>query len=440
MWFSYDYEPNVNYDFTLLPIPTDYENIQEDHHLVIPQTEEQEKYFPFDEYKLSRITKAKLLDRFDECHVAGNQLKIKGNLRQFGMPYMVVTPNGCILAKEDDYKPITSGEPTVKDWYLVGLWDCDLLADIDLTDVKQLYFILPYQSQAPLSCVLAYGTHTAILTVAYAKNKENTTFKNLNTTITADENGKLGKETIMSMMDKLGKLQVFGAETENAKAPTQEEIDKKVEKDTEEFIDALKASGEKSAINLASTVLNIAPDGIVDAIKDVAEVAESIADKVAPVVAEVADKVIPMVEPVLPETVKEIIENVTDKAKEIVENVKDVTEIPSKNVTETPEIPSKNVTEVTETHSKNEEISSNTDEAITIDSLRYEFSDLKTKVTMFDKHLREFAKAGAYSKKIQTDLEKYKAENIKLREEVKTLYKRAEQLEKIQKYISDLSK
>ena len=130
--------------------------------------------------------------------------------------------------------------------------------------------------------------------------------------------------------------------------------------------------------------------------------------------------------------IKETIENVVEGAVEVIEDVKEAV-TGSMEKEEPTEIPSKNVTEVSET------ISNPTVEVpLTIDSLRYEFTELKTMVTMFDKHLREFAKTGSCSKKIQTELEKLRNENEKLREEVKKSAKAQEQLDKIQKYMASL--
>ena len=301
---------------------------------------------------------------FDQSHAVNGGIDMTGSLRPLGYHYMVVTPDGTMLCHRDQFCALSYRGNTLDAWYLVSLTCCDVLMDINLKGAKQLFFTLPYTEKQPLLCHLEYGDYKTILTVACAKNFVNKELTNLNFKITADETGRLGKETIMSMREKLGNLKVFG-ET------------------------------------------------------DVKEVIEAVSD------------------------IKETIENVVEGAVEVIEDVKEAvtgsmekeepTEIPSKNVEEPTEIPSKNVTEVSET------ISNPTVEVpLTIDSLRYEFTELKTMVTMFDKHLREFAKTGSCSKKIQTELEKLRNENEKLREEVKKSAKAQEQLDKIQKYMASL--
>jgi predicted RNase H-like nuclease (RuvC/YqgF family) len=93
------------------------------------------------------------------------------------------------------------------------------------------------------------------------------------------------------------------------------------------------------------------------------------------------------------------------------------------------------VTSESETSSKEGE-----EVPVTIDSLRMELTSIKTNISFFDKHLREFAKTGACSKKIQDELTKYKNENAKLREEVKRSKEDAEKFEKVMKYVNTLDK
>lgn len=76
---------------------------------------------------------------------------------------------------------------------------------------------------------------------------------------------------------------------------------------------------------------------------------------------------------------------------------------------------------------------------VTIDSLRYQFTEVKTMVAAFDKALREYAKVGACNKKTQAELDKLKNENLKLKEEIKKLIKDSEQLTKLKKLMSALN-
>lgn len=374
VWYNYEYDSVNNYDFVLLPIPKNFMELAENEHLIY--SGDDNKAYPFDEYKFSKITKGKLLDMFDQSHAVNGGINMQGTLRSLGYHYMVATPDGTMLCLHDQFCALAYKGNTLDAWYLISLTCCDVLMDINLKGVKQLFFTLPYTAKQPLLCHLEYGDYKVILTVACAKNFVNKELTNLNFKITADETGRLGKETIMSMREKLGNLKVFG-ET------------------------------------------------------DVKEVIEAVSD------------------------IKETIENVVEGATEIIENVKEVvtgsaeketepTEVPSKNVTEPTEIPSKNVIEPAEIPSENVTGESKTvanptvEVPLTIDSLRYEFTELKTMVTMFDKHLREFAKTGSCSKKTQTELEKLRNENEKLREEVKKSAKAQEQLDKIQKYMASL--
>ena len=311
---------------------------------------------------------------FDQSHAVGGNIQLSGNLRDMGYPYIVVNPEGNFLVKDDQFETLTYKGNSVDDWYLIGLWSCDTLADIRLDGAQQLFFTFPYTAKQPLLCHIEYGEYKTILTVAHAKNLNNKDFKNLSFKITADEEGKLGKETIMNMREKLGNLKVFGEADVN------------------------------TILNTVATVTEVVENVVEGASEIIENVKE--ANKVIPM--EESDRVIPMTVPQ--------------------ENVTKTTEITPKNVTETPEIPSKNVT----AEVKEEE------NPLTIDSLRYEFTELKTSIAAFDKHLREFAKAGSCSKKIQAELEKLRNENEKLREEVKKSAKAQEQLDKIQKYLATL--
>lgn len=76
---------------------------------------------------------------------------------------------------------------------------------------------------------------------------------------------------------------------------------------------------------------------------------------------------------------------------------------------------------------------------VTIDSLRYQFTEVKTMVAAFDKSLREYAKVGACNKKTQAELDKLKNENLKLKEEIKKLIKDSEQLTKLKKLMAALN-
>lgn len=386
VWYNYEYDSVNNYDFVLLPIPKNFMELSENEHLIY--SGDDSKTYPFDEYKFSKITKGKLLDMFDQSHAIDGNINMEGALRPLGYHYMVVTPDGTMLCHRDQFCALSYKGNTLDAWYLISLTCCDVLMDINLKGVKQLFFTLPYTAKQPLLCHLEYGDYKVILTVACAKNFNNKELTNLNFKITADETGRLGKETIMSMREKLGNLKVFG------------------ETDVKEVIEAV--SGIKETIE--------------NVVESAAEIIENVKESNKVIPMEESDKVTPMEESdrVIPMTVPQ-------------ENVTEDTQIPSKNVTEPTEIPSKNVTEVSETISNPP-----VEVPLTIDSLRYEFTELKTMVTMFDKHLREFAKTGSCSKKIQTELEKLRNENEKLREEVKKSAKAQEQLDKIQKYMASL--
>jgi hypothetical protein len=379
VWYNYEYDSVNNYDFVLLPIPKNFMELSENEHIIY--NVDDSKTYPFDEYKFSKITKGKLLDMFDQSHAVNGGIDMEGALRPLGYHYMVATPDGTMLCHHDQFCALSYRGNTLDAWYLISLTCCDVLMDINLKGAKQLFFTLPYTAKQPLLCHLEYGDYKVILTVACAKNFVNKELSNLNFKITADETGRLGKETIMSMREKLGNLKVFG------------------ETDVKEVIEAVSDSLLKENI-----------ENVVESASEILENAKE-SNKVIPM--EESDRVIPMTVPQ--------------------ENVSEPTEIPSKNVSEPTEIPSKNVTGESET------VANQTVEApLTIDSLRYEFTELKTMVAMFDKHLREFAKTGSCSKKIQTELEKLRNENEKLREEVKKSAKAQEQLDKIHKYMASL--
>lgn len=406
LWYKYEtIDSRNNYDFTLLPIPLNWATADEYEYLVFDKDEDAPCY-PFDEYKFSKINKSQLLKRIHQESVINynKNCNINGTIRQtINRPYLLIAGNDYYACKDDEILKVTTTNRNLVDWYLIGMESCDVLMDINLTGAYQIIFDINEEQSIPLYCCIRYKDYHVILSVATAKNCINKKYQNLNIKITADNNGKLGKETFMNFMDKLGKLSQI----------TEEKVDET------EFIEALKQSETKEPIKLKTTVINIAPEEVE---KPTTITIENMKE---------SNKVIPMEESerVIPMTVPQ-------------ENVTKQTEIPSKNVTEPTEIPQENVEKVTEIPHEN--VSENTkdveEQPLTIDSLRYEFTELKTKVTLFDKHLREFAKNGACSKKSQTELEKYKTENMKLREEVKRLSKAAEQFEKVQKYLADLSK
>ena len=393
VWYKFENIDDRNtYDFTLIPIPINWETAEEYEHLVL---DEESPCYPFDEYKFSKITKQQLLKRIHQEGMINydKNCNIKGTLRAtVNKPYMLVAGNTYYACKDTEALKIATFSKKSTDWYLIGMDSCDILMDIDLSTAYQIVFDANTEQGIPIYCCIRFPDYDVILSVAAAKNCINKGFKNLKTKITADQNGKLGKETIMNMMNDLKGLHVFGSET--VKTKLEEVADENREA---EFIKALENAPNNEPIKLATTVINIAPEEV---------------EKPTTI------------------TMEELKE--TLKSAEIPqENVEKVTEIPQENVKESAEKPEETVSENTKVDEE---------QPLTIDSLRYEFTELKTKVTLFDKHLREFAKTGACSKKSQTELEKYKAENMKLREEVKRLSKAADQFEKIQKYLADLSK
>jgi hypothetical protein len=398
VWYKFEnIDARNNYNFTLLPIPTSWETAEEYEYLVL---DEESPCYPFDEYKFSKITKQQLLKRIHQAGVINydKNCNINGTLRAtINKPYMLVAGNTYYACKDTEALKIATSSKESTDWYLIGMDSCDILMDIDLSTAYQIVFDANPEQGIPIYCCIRFSDYDVILSVAAAKNCINKGFKNLKTKITADQNGKLGKETIMTMMNDLKGLHVFGSET--VKTKLEEVADKNKDAD---FIKALESAPNNEPIKLATTVINIAPEEV--------------------------EKPTTITMEELKETLKENVEKVTEIHQE---NVEKVTEIPQENVKEPSEKPEETVQENTKVGDE---------QPLTIDSLRYEFTELKTKVTLFDKHLREFAKTGACSKKSQTELEKYKAENMKLREEVKRLSKAADQFEKIQKYLADLSK
>lgn len=424
VWYKFEnIDARNTYDFILLPIPTSWETAEEYEYLVL---DEESPCYPFDEYKFSKITKQQLLKRIHQEGMINydKNCNIKGTLRAtVNKPYMLVAGNTYYACKDTEALKIATSSKKSTDWYLIGMDSCDILMDIDLSTAYQIVFDANIEQGIPIYCCIRFPDYDVILSVAAAKNCINKGFKNLKTKITADQNGKLGKETIMNMMNDLKGLHVFGSETVKTKL---EEVAN--ENREAEFIKALENAPNNEPIKLATTVINIAPEEVEKPTTiTVEEVKEY--NKVTPMTE--SEKAIPMTESdrVIPMTVPS-------------KNVENVADIPPKNVEKTAETPQENVENVTETPQENvlENTKVGEEQPLTIDSLRYEFTELKTKVTLFDKHLREFAKTGACSKKSQTELEKYKAENMKLREEVKRLSKAADQFEKIQKYLADLSK
>ena len=400
IWYKCKFTTEENDIITVLPVPKGPYTRVMSTNLLVPEDTEKPSYYPYDPTRLAKMTKEKILQYIEQSFNTNEySIKCDKTLRSMGKQYLIAWRDCMWLLNDNEYTVFSHRHTDVETGYMIDIFN-STIADINLNGCHDIKFTIPKGCVAPLLCNLIYDDYKVVTGVAYSHDDKNKKYGNFPVSVTTDKFGELDnitKEKIMtSMMNKLGKLTILGEE----KSTVEQEATAKVEKDTQEFIESLKQSMNMPApdIKLKTTVINLAPE-------------ES--DKVIPMT--VSDRVIPMTAPT--------------------KNVTEDTQIHTKNVIEDTQTPMKNVTGESET------VSSVVEEVpVTIDSLRMELTTIKTSISLFDKHLREFAKTGACSKKIQDELTKCKNENIKLREEVKRLKEDAEKFEKVMKYVATLDK
>lgn len=389
VWYTIE-ESNLYIDKQLFPVP---KGEVEDTNGIIYQ--EVESYYPYDEFKCSKVTTDRIAD-WVGLYEHRKFVKVDK------LPtHLLVLDNKCYTLEET----IEPSDIPLWNNALPPVTECSGVIDMGKTLEKLL-------GQLNKKSIKGYGIHiqknkTPIVHVSFTKGYAAIpaamlpTCKNNGYEIISDENGILTEKGKQIMMEKLSGLKIFGQDE-----PTADDVLKDIEKAAE---------------------LNSKPVSIVDTVAQTVKTAVDI-------VAKPVEAVVESVEPVVPTAVKETAGKVVDV---IATGVKEVANVLADTVTAEDYMKQAEVTytpEETTTESPKEEA-----EPMSIDVLKYKFAELKTMVSAFDKYLREYSKVGACNKKIQTELDKLRNENIKLRDEIKARIKDSEQLEKIKKYLATMA-
>lgn len=389
VWYAIE-ESNLYIDKQLFPVP---KGEVEDTNGIIYQ--EVESYYPYDEFKCSKVTTDRIADWI-------GMYEYRNFVKVDKLPtHLLLLDSKCYTLKDT----IEPSDIPLWNTALPPVTECSGVIDMDKTLGKLL-------GQLNKKSIKGYGIHiqknkTPIVHVSFTKGYAAIpaamlpTCKNNGYEIISDENGILTEKGKQIMMEKLSGLKIFGQDE-----PTADAVLKDIEKAAE---------------------LNSKPVPIVDTVAKTVKTAVDI-------VAKPVEAVVEIVEPVVPTLVKETAGKVVDV---VATGVKEAANVLSDTVTVEDYMKQAEVTytpEETTTEAPKEEA-----EPMSIDVLKYKFAELKTMVSAFDKYLREYSKVGACNKKIQTELDKLRNENIKLRDEIKARIKDSEQLEKIKKYLSTMT-
>lgn len=332
--------------------------------------------YPYDEFKFSKVSEGRVVEWL------GLSTVVKSIDYDGTMP-----TSRYVLFLDGNAYEMLDGELR-KLWDNVSMPGLAVIVDLDASAVvKQLlktalnkigtHVMVPSGVTALHATYTCYSEHIyeAVIPLCHVVKLEEDDINGFK--IKTNEKGYLEGETIMSMREKLGSLKSFN---DAVSEPTVEEV--------------------VQDINLAA------------ALKE-AEVKVEPVSKVVPLEVN-ENKVHPLeVKPVMPvDTPKPTTPVELPEADTLAQKVQEMDTIATPAEEPTP---------------------------VTIDSLRYQFTEVKTMVAAFDKALREYAKVGACNKKIQTELDKLRNENIKLRDEIKARIKDSEQLEKIKKYLATMA-
>lgn len=385
VWYTIE-ESNLYIDKQLFPVP---KGEVEDTNGIIYQ--EVESYYPYDEFKCSKVTTDRIADWI-------GLYEHRKFVKVDKLPtHLLVLDNKCFnlgtTTKASDivvWNEVFS--PTYKCSCVI-----DLVKTLGQQNKKSIkgYAVHLQKNNLPMVHI-QYTKGYAAIPAACLPTCTINGYK-----VVADNNGILTEEGKQIMMEKLSGLKIYGQDE-----PTADDVLKDIEKAAE---------------------LSSKPVSIVDTVAKTVKTAVDI-------VAKPVEAVVEIVEPVVPTAVKEtagkVVEVVATGVKEAANALADTVTaedcMKQAEVTYTPE--------ETTTEAPKEEA-----EPMSIDVLKYKFAELKTMVSAFDKYLREYSKVGACNKKIQTELDKLRNENIKLRDEIKARIKDSEQLEKIKKYLATMA-
>lgn len=405
---------NMEADLLLYSVFKDIDNLDNEKGIIYPTTQEQlDNCYPYDEVKFAKITIDKILSLM--CpHSSTGHIKLGDTTDS----YWLLDRNNVWCNKDNKLYKIYEHSQE---------YTTQILLPSVITGVpKTAKDFVVWQDKAGrpvFSFKSSQKTNAISCSYSIGYNRSNTTFvvENQQITVFVEEDGTITKEREEEMREKLPGLKILGSNEVIAveEAPAMQETVEPV------VIQGYSEPTVESALKdmEASTIpwdqLNAASDS---------SVAINVS-KVVPMEVNEA-KVHPLeVKPVMPVDIPKPPTPVElPKAEESVQIIQETVTFPT-----TPEVAVEVTTEVVKEETKEEPV------PVTIDTLRYQFTEVKTMVTAFDKALREYAKSGACSKKVQDELAKYKEENAKLREEIKKLTKDAEQLTKIKKYLETIN-
>lgn len=373
VWYTID-DCNLSVEKTLFPVP--YGDLEDTEGIIY---KEYDTYYPYDEFKCSRVTTERLSDWIglyeDRQFVTISKLPT----------HILVLDSKCYSLGEN----IEPSDLKIWNAALPLAAECACVIDLDKTLGKLLgqinkrsikgYAVHVQKNRAPMVHVKhtkGYAAISAALLPACNINGYE---------VVSDNIGILTEKGKQIMRERLGNLKSFNTEVSE---PTVEQV--------------------VQDINTAETL-------------------RATAVKVVPL--EVTENKVPTLEliPVIPVDIPKPPTPVElPKAEEPVQKVQETVTFPT-----TPEVAVEATTEAVKEDTAEEPMS--------IDKLRYEFTEIKAKISAFDKDLREYAKVGACNKKTQAELDKLKNENLKLKEEIKRLIKDSEQLTKLKKLMATIN-
>jgi hypothetical protein len=391
---------NIESCLLLYPVFKDIDNLDNEKGIIYPTTQEQlDDCYPFDEVKFAKITTDKILGLM--C-----PHKSTGHIRMGDTSdsYWLLERNNVWCNKDNQLYKIYEHSSD----YTTRILIPEVLKGVPKT-AKDFVIWQDKAAHPVISFKSSQKTNAISCSYALGYARENTTLvvENRQITVSIDNDGTITKEREKEMREKLPGLKILGSTETIAVEPVV--IEKPA---VQEVVEAVVIQGY-SEPTVESALTDMGVNTIPwDQLNAAAAASDSVCVTALP---DTEDSVV----------VANTSTPVELPAEEPVQKVQETVTIPA-----APEVEVS--TEVVKEAPKEEPV------PVTIDTLRYQFTEVKTMVTAFDKALREYAKSGACSKKIQDELEKYKNENSHLREELKRLTKESEQLAKLKKYFETL--